>query len=140
VDEILLRRNEKFDGKVFVISNGKNWSGETRCVLYIPAEMLNIKFTGHEIKYHQLRECYAGDQGIVLYKYIRRVDEKMSELRQQYEELHKKVSDTDLSITNPDVVLENIDKLKELAVAYIEERQRVRELTVDDVKKEAGLV
>ena len=55
IDEIKLKRKEKFDGSVFAISLGKEWCGsETIADLYIPTDMLNIRFTKHEIKFELL--------------------------------------------------------------------------------------
>ena len=45
IEEIKTKRKEKFDGSVFVISQGKeSYSEDLLCELYIPSDMFDIQF------------------------------------------------------------------------------------------------
>ena len=135
-DEIKLKRKEIFDGKVFIISKGKEWCGnEIIADLYIPADMLNIHFTKHEIKYQQLRKVYEGEQGIYISVYVKSLIEKLMLIRSEYEEVYKQLDDSKMSITDAEIVFNNINRLKELAEEYKAEKKRVHDLTVEDVIK-----
>lgn len=134
-EEIKLKRKENLDGKVFIISRGKEWCGnETMADLFIPADMLGIHFVRHEIAYKtQVRAIFEGEQGIYISKYIKSTDTELYAIREQYEEVYKKVSDSCLAIYKSEEVLENIDKLKELAEKFIAERKRIYSLTLEDI-------
>ena len=136
IEEIKLKRVEKFDGKVFIISRGKEWCGnDTMADLYIPADMLGIHFVRHEIAYKtQVRAIFEGEQGIYIASYVKSLDGELHIIRNEYEETYKRVSDVDLSIHNSEEVLLNIDKLKELAEKFIAERKRIHSLTIDDIE------
>lgn len=135
-EEILLRRKEKFDGKVFIMS-AKNCFGESVAQLYIPSDMLDIHFVEHRIEYgHQVRAIYKGEQGIHISHYVKQLNEHLNELRSEYEETYKRVSDTHLSINDFGTVLADIEKLKQLAEAYNTERIRLKNLTIADINTE----
>jgi hypothetical protein len=136
VEEIKLKRKENLDGKVFIISKGKEWCGnDTMADLYIPADMLGVHFVRHEIALKtQVRAVFEGEQGIYISKYIKSIDTTLHAIRSEYEEVHKKVSDSCLSIYKTENVLADIDKLKELAEEFIAERKRIHSLTIDDIE------
>lgn len=134
--EIKLKRTEKFDGSIFIISRGKEFYGnDIMADLYIPADMLDIHFVKHEIMYKtQVRAIFKGEQGIYIASYVKSLDGELHIIRNEYEEAYKRVSDVALSIHNSEEVLLNIDKLKELAEKFIAERKRIHNLTIDDVE------
>lgn len=137
IDEIKLKRKEAFDGGVFVISRGKEWYGnELTADLYIPADMLNIHFTKHEIKYQQLRKIYEGEQNIYISVYVKSLTVELEAIREEYDEVFKKLNSYSMKTNRADIVYENIDKLKELAEKYKAEQKRVYELKVEDVVEE----
>lgn len=137
IDEIKLKRKEVFDGKVFAISRGKEWCGnELTADLYIPADMLNIHFAKHEIKYQQLRAVYEGEQGIYISVYVKSLTVELEAIRDEYDELYKKLNSYNIKTNRADIVYDNIDKLKELAEKYKTEQKRVYELKVEDVVEE----
>ena len=139
IDEIKLKRKEKFDGSVFAISLGKGFfDSEPKADLYIPADMLNIRFTKHEIKYQQLRTVYEGEQGIYISSFVKSLTEKLMLIRSEYEEVYKQLDDSKMSITKAEIVFDNINRLKELAEEYKAEQKRVHDLTVEDVVKDEG--
>ena len=134
IDEIKLKRKETFDGKVFIISKGKEWCGnETIADLYIPADMLGIHFVEYEIKYQQLRAVYEGEQSIHISTVIKSLTDTLYSIRYEYEQIYKQLNDSSMSITKADIVFANIDRLKELAEKYKAEQKRVHDLTVEDV-------
>ena len=134
IDEIKLKRKEAFDGKVFIISKGKEWCGnETIADLYIPADMLNIHFAKHEIKYQQLRKVYEGEQGIYISVYVKSLIVELEAIRNEYDEVYKQLDGYSMKTSRADIIYDNIDKLKELAEKYKAEQKRVYELKVEDV-------
>lgn len=134
IDEIKVKRKEKFDGEVFAISKGKESYGtDLIAELYIPAEMFDIQFVENIIKYKtQVRAIYKGTNDIYIDKYVKSLDGELHELVKQYEEVYKGCDGYNLSY-HTDEILERIDKLKALAEQYIEEKKRVENLTIEEV-------
>lgn len=133
VDEIKMKRKLKFDGTVFVMTR-KDCFGDTVADLYIPAEMLGVHFVEHKIQYGQVRAIYKGDQEICISSFVKSLEDEMWAIRNEYEEVYKQVRETDLSVRKSEDVLADIDRLKELAEKYINERKRVKALTIDDIE------
>lgn len=133
VDEIKLRRKEKFDGVVFAMTK-KDDFGDTRYELYIPCDMLNICFVEYILKYDQVRKVYKGSNDIYISEYVKSVDVKLNEIRSEYERLYKDVSDSALYIEKPEIVLAKLEKMMELTKQYKAEQKRVHELTIDDIE------
>lgn len=137
VDTIKLKRKAVFNTRdVYILSNGKNFHGELTAVLYIPADMLNIKFAEHFLRSYRVLARYTGNDGIVLEKYIKAVDGKLNELFAEYEQAHRDVDVYNMSLQKAELVLANIDKMKAIAEAYKEEKKRLYYLTVEDALKE----
>lgn len=135
IEEIKLKRKIKFDGAVFIMSKGKDWSGELKAELYIPADILGVHFAENIIMFHrQVCAVYEGEQGIYISVCVKMLDSELYAVRDEYEEVYKLVSDSCLAVYNSDEVLANIDRLKELAEKYIAERKRVHNLTIDDIE------
>lgn len=133
IDEIKLKRKEKFDGTVFLISQGKNWSGKLMADVYIPADMLGVHFVRHEIAFKtQVRAVFEGEQGIYISKYIKSLDSELHAIRNEYEEVLKEIDGYRLAHHTEDI-MQNIDKLKELAEKYLIEQHRIANLTIDDI-------
>ena len=134
IDKIKTKRKENLEGRVFVISKGKESYGtDIIADLYIPADMLGIHFVEYEIKYQQLRAVYEGEQSIQISTVIKSLTDTLCSIRNEYEQIYKQLDDSSMSITKADIVYENIDKLKELAEKYKAEQKRVHDLTVEDV-------
>lgn len=135
IEELKLKRKVKFDGTVFAISKGKEWCGsDIEADLYIPADMLGVHFVEHKIMYStQVRAIYEGEQGIYITSYVKSFNEGLMSIREEYEKVYKRVTDSDLSIKG-DGILADIDKLKELAEEFIAERKRINNLTIDDIE------
>ena len=134
IDEIKVKRKEKFDGEVFAISKGKESYGTDLIAgLYIPAEMFDIQFVENIIKYKtQVRAIYKGTNDIYIDKYVKSLDGELHELVKQYEEIYKACDGYNLGYHTEDII-ENLDKLKALAEQYIEEKKRIESLAIDDV-------
>lgn len=137
VDTIKLKRKAVFNAReVYILSCGKNFHGELTAVLYIPADMLNIKFAEYSLSSYRVMAKYTGNDGIVLKKYIKSIDGKLNELFAEYEQAHRNVDVYNMSLQKAELVLANIDKLKAIAEAYKEEKKRLYFLTVEDALKE----
>ena len=135
VEEIKLKRKIKFDGTVFIMSKGKDWSGELKAELYIPADMLNIHFVENEIinnKY--VNAIYEGEQNIYISVCIKMLDRELYAIRDEYEKIYRRIDDSCLAVYDSDKVLADIDRLKEIAEKYIAERKRIKGLTIDDIE------
>jgi hypothetical protein len=136
IEEIKLKRKEKFDGTVFIISLGKEQYGnETMADVYIPADMLNIHFVRYQIEYHrQVTAVYEGEQGIYISAYIKSLDEELYAIREEYEAVYKEVNDSKMAITGGNIILAKIDELRKLAERYKIEQERIYNLTIDDIE------
>lgn len=135
IDEIKTKRKECFDGKVFIISKGKeSYSNELLGELYIPADMLDIQFVENKIKYKtQIRAIYKGSQGIYIDAYIKSIDGELNAIRKQYEEVYKACDGYNLGYNTLDII-ERLEVLKALAEEYIEAKKAMESLTIDDIK------
>lgn len=135
VEEIKLRRKEKFDGEIFAIVHKEQYGHDTVADLYIPSNVFNVHFVQNVLRNHStIYAAFEGDHGIYIERYVKSIDRKLYEIRNEYEEVHKKVNDSYLAIHRSEEVLTNLDRLKELAEAYAEERKRLRNLTIDDIE------
>lgn len=135
IDEIITRRKEKFDGKVFAISKGKeDYGTDLIAELYIPAEMLDVHFEKNVIKYKtQVRAIYKGANDIYIEKYVKSIDGELREIETQYEEVYKVCTGYNLGYHTEDII-DNLDKLKALAGQYIEEKKRIESLIIEDIE------
>lgn len=134
IDEIKVKRKEKFDGEVFAISKGKeNYGTDLIAELYIPSEMFDVHFVENQIKYqNQVRAIYKGANDIYISTYIKSLNGELNKIRGQYDEIYKACDGYNLGYHTEDII-ENLDKLKALAEQYIEEKKRVDNLTIEDI-------
>lgn len=136
IEEIKLRRKENFDGKVFAITNKDNYANETRMKLYIPCDMLGVHFVENEYNkaVYDVYSIYKGNQEIKIKQFVKSVDVELQNIRSEYEQLYKNVSESDLYIKKTDDVIANLEKMTELAKEYGAEKERLRNLTIDDIE------
>ena len=135
INEIKLKRKETFDGKVFIMSRGIEWcGGDTMADLYIPADMLNVHFAKHEIKYQQLRKVYEGEQGICISVYVKSLTVELEAIRDEYDELYKQLDSYNMKTEKIELFYDKINKLKELAEKFKAEQKRVHDLKVEDIE------
>ena len=133
IDEIKTKRKESFDGKVFVISKGKDYSNDLTAELYIPSDLLDIHFVENKIEYKtQVRAIYKGSQGIYISSYVKSLNGELNAIRNEYEAIYKDCDGYNLGYHTEDII-EKLDNLKALAARYIEEKKRVENLTIDDI-------
>ena len=134
IDEIKAKRKESFDGKVFIISKGKeSYSNDLLSELYIPSDLLDIHFVENKIEYKtQVRAIYKGSQGIYISSYVKSIDGELNAIRKEYEEVYKACDGYNLGYHTEDI-LEKLDSLKALAEKYIEAKKRMENLTIDDI-------
>lgn len=134
IDEIKLRRKEKFDGEVFAMTHRDSYAPETRAVLYIPADMLGIKFAKYDyIKgIHHLNAIYNGEQGIQIKNFLKSANNRLEEIRGEYGEEAKKVEAYRLSI-NIEEVKQALRNMSSLVEQYEEELERVDNLTPEEI-------
>ena len=95
--------------------------------------MLDIQFVENKIEYKtQVRAIYKGVNDIYISAYIKSIDGEINSIRNQYEEIYKACDGYNLGFHTEDII-ENLDKLKDLAEQYIEEKKRMENLTIDDI-------
>lgn len=133
VEEIKLRRKPKFDGVVFAMLH-KDW-GETKAELYIPCDMLGIRFTCNKLDKGtwQVRKVYDGEQEIHIEQYVFSIDGKLTDIRAEYDKLYKD-SESYRLISYSDEIVSNLNKMRELAEDYRVELARLNNLTIDDIE------
>lgn len=136
IEEIKLRRKENFDGKVFAMTNKNKYTNETRMKLYIPCDMLGIHFVENEYNkaVYDVYSIYKGNQEIKIKQFVKSVDVKLQNIRSEYEQLCNNVDSSALYIKKTDDVIANLEKMAELAKEYKEEKERLRNLTINDIK------
>lgn len=135
VDEIKVKRKESLDGKIFVISKGKELYGNDLIAeLYIPANMFDVHFVRNQIVCKRyISAVYEGANDIFISSYVKSIDGELNNIRKQYEELYKSCEGYDFAYHTDDVI-EKLDTLKNLAKQYLDEKQRVESLTIDDIE------
>ena len=135
INEIKVKRKVNFNGETFVISKGKDSYGDDLVAeLYIPAEMFNVHFVENVIKYKtQVRAIYKGDNDIYIDTYIKSIDGALNAIRVQYEAIYKDCDWYNLAYHTEEII-KNLEALKELAEQYIEAKEQMEKLTIDDVE------
>jgi len=138
ISEIKAKRKEKLDGnEVFYMSLGtEKYGSEKICVLYIPADMLGIKFAEYKKQSDYVQAIYTGEQGIYIEKFVGTLNCKLRFLREEYARYYKKVDEYALMVTKEEVFDEFFNKLVELKEAIKAEQKRVYNLTVEEAVKE----
>lgn len=137
IKEIKLRRKVKFDGEVFIISKGNSY-GYLHCDIYIPSDMLDIQFEKRFLTEdkEEIKAIYKSSSNfyIEIYeKFIKRyVYDKLKDIEDQFGEISCCVNRYDLR-KSPKDILEKLDKLNSIAKSYIEEKERIDNLTIDDI-------
>lgn len=134
IDEIKLRRKQKFDGVVYAMLHKEEY-GDTTAELYIPCNMLDIHFVKNKFEKDIwfVYKVYEGANGIHIEGFVKSLAQKLSEIRGEYDELCKEVEGYRL-VGNTNSVLDNLDKMRDLAEAYRDEKARLESLTIDDIE------
>ena len=134
INEIKAKRKENFNGEIFVISKGKeDYGDDLLAELYIPADMFDIHFVENVIKYKtQVRAIYKGINDIYIDTFVKSIDGELNSIRNQYEEIYKACDGYNLGYHTKNI-LENLDKLKDLAEQYIKAKNQMESLTIDDI-------
>lgn len=138
VDSIKLRRKEKFDGSVFAMTCRKDYERDTVAILYIPADMLNIKFDKYYISLNILFAQYTGDNGIVITQSVKSLTGKLNEIRDEYKTESKHVERYHLHGTVNDMteVIDHLSRMIELAKECKAEQERLNGLSIEDALAE----
>ena len=129
VDKVTRINKTKFDGEVFGLTYRSY--NETRLVLYIPIEMLNIEYDCKRKMYgDRIYECYKGDQGIYLTKYIKALDEELRVIKSTYESLHESIRPYEME-RDPDEAIEILYKMIDTIEQFKAERQNIDAMVVE---------
>lgn len=136
-DAIKLRRKEKFDGEVFVTLHKKSYEKKSVATLYIPADMLNVHFVKYtyETDIWYVYKVFAGDNGICIRECMGSTDSNLSEIRREIEENDKNLDSYHL-IYHTDDAISSCEELTRLAKMYKAERERLKNLSVEDALAE----
>lgn len=129
IDKITRRNKEKFDGEVFGLTFRS--FNETRLILYIPISMLNVKYDCKR-KMHgdRIYECYTGDQGIYLTKYVESLDKNLKVVKDDYSALYESVGLYEMT-RNPDGTIWHLKQMIETIEKFKIERQLIDNLIVE---------
>lgn len=135
ISEIKTKRKENFNGEIFAISKGKeSYGNDLLAELYIPAEIFNIHFVENVIKYNsQVIAIYKGDSDIHIDTYIKSIDGELHSIREQYEEVYKSCGGYELQYHTENII-EKLDMLKAIAQQFVEAKEQVESLTIDDIE------
>ena len=96
--------------------------------------MFDIHFVENVIKYKtQVRAIYKGTNDIYIETYIKSIDGELNSISIQYEEIYKACDGYNLGY-HTENILENINKLKELAEQYVKAKEQMESLTIDDIE------
>ncbi len=135
VEKIGRKTKEKFDGSVFIISAGKDLWGGKQADLYIPADMFNIKFVKYGLISSTICAFYTGkyaDYEFSFRESIKRTDANLYTIIGDYENLHNQTCDY-IVMNHPEEVLERLKDMQNLVKSFINEQERQKHLTIDDV-------
>ena len=135
INEIKAKRKGNFNGEIFAISKGKESYGDDLLAeLYIPADMFNIHFVEHVIKYNsQVIAIYKGDNDIYINTYVKSIDGELYSIREQYEEIYKECDGYRLQYHTREII-EKLDMLKAIAQQFVKTKEQVESLTIDDIE------
>lgn len=133
-----LKRKTKVNLSVeeaFVISLGKeDYGTDFLCELYIPIQMLNIKFIKYIKSTDYLYAIWEGDQDIYIQEYKGNLGSHKHVLRSEYEEILNSISGYNLEY-HLNTTLDNIQALYKKALEFNKEAERVKNLTIEDAVK-----
>ena len=134
-----LKRKTKVNlsvNEAFVISLGKeDYGTDYLCEIYIPVNMLNIKFVEYKIQGGYLYAYWTGDQDILIKEYKGNLGKHKQILRSEYEELLNSISGYNLEY-HLNTTLDNIQILYRKALEFNKEAERVKNLTIEEAVKE----
>lgn len=135
VEEIKLRRKEKFDGNVFVITGRDKWLKYPTAILYIPAKMFGIHFVGNDIDkgIFQAYKVYEGACDIYIKEFSKSLAGKLYEIGTEYGKLHDNTRFLSFS-SNFDEMENNLNKMKELIDEYKAEKERLKAIDPDELE------
>lgn len=131
IEKVTRRNKEKFDGEVFGMTMRCSYSNETRLVLYIPMDMLNIKYEGKKkMCGDRVYECYTGDQGVYVTKYVESLDKDLRAIKNDYTALLESVELFKME-RNPEAAIEGLYKMIETIKKFQVERQNIDNIVVE---------
>lgn len=121
--------------EAYIISQGKEEYGvDLLCDLYIPINMLNIKFEKHIKERDYIYSVYSGDQGIYIKHYEMNLATTLMVIVQEFNDVRETLTSYNLQYHFEDYnILGEIDRLKNIAEKFQEERKRIDNLKVEDV-------
>ena len=121
--------------EAFIISQGRETYGmDLLCDLYVPINMLNLKFEKHIKERDYVYSVYSGDQDIYIKHYEMNLATTLMVIVQEFNEVRETLTSYNLQYHFEDYnILGEIDRLKNIAEKYQEERKRIDSLKVEDV-------
>ena len=137
--QVRLKRKTKVNlsiNEAFVISLGKkDYGTDLICELYIPVDMLNIKFIKYIKSTDYLYAIWEGNQDIYIREYKGNLDKHKHILRSEYEEILNQIDGYNLEY-HLNTTLDNIQTLYKKALEFNKEAERVKSLTIEEAVKE----
>ena len=139
IDEVLSRRKEKFDGKVFVINIKNRYSTIKECDLYIPMDILNIHHTKYKKMYNNgwIVEEFDGEQNIHINKFHTNIESTKNAILFACEELSKQITMYYIS-NKTEETIDKAHQLLDLLNDYALEKQRIADASIEELLEEFG--
>ena len=134
IDEIKLRRKQKFDGVVYAMLHKEEY-GDTKAELYVPCDMLDIHFVEYKLNkgIWFVYKVYEGSHNIHIESFVKSIDKKLRDIRNEYDKLYK--DSESFKFGNwTDEIADNVHKMAQLVDEYKTEHERLKSLTIDDIE------
>lgn len=121
--------------EAFIVSQGREAYGmDLLCDLYVPINMLNLKFEQYIKEHNYVYSVYSGDQDIYIKHYEINLATTLMAIAQEFEDVRETLTSYNLRYHFEDYnILSEIDRLKNIAEKFQEERKRIDNLKVEDV-------
>lgn len=132
VDKITRRNKEKFDGQVFGTVCHCSYGNEKRLNLYIPMSMLNLTYIGRKKMFgDRVYECYTGDQGVYVTRYVESLDKDLRVIKDDYSALYESVDLYSME-RNPEGTIFHLKQMIETIEKFKTERANIDSIIVED--------
>lgn len=132
VDKITRRNKEKFDGQVFGTVCHCSYGNEKRLNLYIPMSMLNLTYIGRKKMFgDRVYECYTGDQGVYVTRYVESLDKDLRVIKDDYSALYESVNLYSME-RNPEGTIFHLKQMIETIEKFRTERANIDSIIVED--------
>lgn len=130
--EIVLRRKEKFDGEIYIMSIVSPYKDEKQCILYIPNELLQFKKVKRYLNFnYTVVDVWESDMIQAKYEVWRNdfeLNDKLYELDKQFRETKE---DYNFNIKND--ITSYLNKFKTLQKEYNNHIEWIKSIDIEEL-------